>query len=527
MGNQIGTRAVVLGGSIAGLFAARVLSDVYDEVRIVDRDVLVGVEGPRRHAPQGRHINGLLARGQQGMEELFPGITERMKADGVPIGDLSGNVRWYFSSRRLKQRHGNLKTVAASRPMMERIIRERVQAIPNVMFDERRDILGLETTADRGRVTGVRVQHHGQDTAEVIRTDLVVDATGRGSRTPVWLEQLGYPRVREDRLKVDLVYVTQHYRLRDGADPFQGDVAINPVAYSGLARGAVFVFTDGGRLELTTYGLRGNHPPTEQAAFYQWLKTLPAPDVYEAVQYADPLDEPVAFRYPTTIRRRYELLERFPDGLLLTGDAVTSFNPVYAQGMSVAVLGALTMRQHLSTGTDPLPLDYFRDLARDAIDQPWEMTITVDLGFPQVEGDRPLRIQLAQRYLRLVQRAATRDGAVTEAYMRAAGLVDRPDALMRPGMVLRVLWNSLLGPPKESSQPARWPRRRPPALAGPACRRCCGAARRRSGTPPAASICRAGGAGAGATRVHRRPCRPRHAPAPHRPPAGRPTRAGR
>jgi 2-polyprenyl-6-methoxyphenol hydroxylase-like FAD-dependent oxidoreductase len=457
MGDETGTRAVVLGGSIAGLFAARVLADVYDEVRIVDRDVLVGADGPRRHAPQGRHINGLLARGHQVMEELFPGITAQLVDYGVPLGDLSGSCRWYFAGRRLKQQHGNLVTLAATRPVLERHIRQRVQAIPHVVFDERHDILGLETTPDRGRVTGVQVQRHGRDTAEVIRADLVVDATGRGSRVPVWLEQLGYPRVREDRQKVDLVYVTQHYRLRDGADPFQGDVAINPVAYPGLPRGAVFVLTDGGRLELTTYGLHGNHPPTEQAAFYQWVKTLPAPDVYEAIQHADPLDEPVAFRFPTTIRRRYENLERFPDGLLLTGDAVTCFNPVYAQGMSVAALGALTMRQHLHSGADPVPLDYFRDLARDVIDQPWQMTITVDLNFPQVEGDRPLQLRLAQTYLRLVQRAATRDGSVTAAYMRAAGLVDRPDALMRPSMLLRVLWNSILGPPKESTEPARWP----------------------------------------------------------------------
>lgn len=458
MGNETGTRAVVLGGSVAGMFAARVLADVYDEVRIVDRDVLVGTDAPRRHAPQGRHISGLLTRGHQAMEELFPGTTAELVRHGVPIGDLSGSTRWYFSGRRLKQRHGALTTCAASRPLLERAIRDRLLAYPNVMIDERHDILSLETTPDRSRVNGVRIQRHGNDTADVIRADLVVDATGRGSRTPVWLERLGYPRVREDRQKVDLVYVTQNFRLRDGADPFQNDIAINPVAYPELARGAVFVVTDGGRLVLTTYGLRGNHPPTDQAAFHQWLKTLPVPDVYEAVQYADPLDEPVAFHFPTTIRRRYEEMDRFPDGLLVTGDAVTCFNPVYAQGMTVAALGALTMRRHLHSGADPVPLDFFSDLAREAIDQPWEMTSTVDLGFPQVEGERPLRLRLAQQFLRLVQRAATRDAAVTLAYMRVAGLVDRPESLMRPDMLLRVLWNATLGPPPASTQPVRWPR---------------------------------------------------------------------
>ncbi|SDQ30729.1 FAD-dependent oxidoreductase [Thermostaphylospora chromogena] len=442
MGDTTGTRAVVLGGSLAGLFAARVLSDAYDEVLVVDRDVLLGVAGPRRGCPQGRHINGLLARGQQAMEEMYPGITQEIFADGVPTGDLAGDVRWYFNGRRLKQQHAGLVCVAASRPMLEKHIRRRTSAIPNVSFAERHDILGLETTPDRSRVNGVRVQPHGSDRAETIPADLVVDATGRGSRTPIWLEDLGYPRVREERKKIGLCYVTQHYRLTK--DPYHGDLSINPVASAALPRGAIFTKTDGGRVELTTYGLLGDHPPTDQEGFYEWIRSLAVPDIYDALQHAEPLDEPVAFRFPTTLRRRYEEMTRFPDGLLVTGDAVCCFNPVYAQGMTVAALGALTMRDHLHTGAAPQPRQFFQDLARNVIDPPWEMTNIVDLSFPGVEGRRTLQVRIAQAFLKLVQLAATRDGKVTAAYMRTAGMVDRPEALQRPGMILRVLWNALL-----------------------------------------------------------------------------------
>lgn len=458
MGNT-GTRAVVLGGSIAGLFAARVLSDAYDEVLVVDRDVLVGADGARRGCPQGRHINGLLARGQKAMEEMYPGITEELFADGVPTGDLAGTVRWYFNGRQLKQQDAGLVCVAASRPMLERHIRDRTHAIANVTFAEEHDILGLETTADRSRVTGVRVQRQGESGVEqVIGADMVVDATGRGSRTPIWLEELGYPRVEEERKKIGLGYVTQHYRLLE--DPYDGDLSINPAASPELPRGAIFTKTDGNRVELTVYGILGDHPPTDQAGFYEFVKSLAVSDIYDALQRAEPLDEPVAFRFPTTLRRRYEKMDRFPDGLLVTGDAVCCFNPIYAQGMSVAALGALTIRAHLHTGAAPQPKQYFHDLARDAIDATWEMTNTVDLSFNGVEGERTLKVRMGQKYLKLVQTAATRDGAVTAAYMRSAGLIDPPEALMRPGMIWRVLRSAWRGP---ANNPA--PRRKRPVAA--------------------------------------------------------------
>lgn len=438
------TRAVVLGGSISGLFAARVLAEAYDEVLLVDRDVLVGVEGPRRSRPQGRHINAMHARGRVVMEELYPGITQELIDDGALSGDFSGDCRWYFHGRRLKRADIGYLAVPATAPLMERHIRERTAVLPNVVFAEQREILGLTTTADRSRVTGVRVQRIGDDSEEVIAADLVVDATGRGSRTPIWLEEFGYPRVEEERTKVGLGYVTQHYRLT--ADPYHGDLAIIPVASPELPRGAIFTKVDGDRVLLTMYGLLGDHPPTDQAGVYAFAKSLSVPDIYDALQHAVPLDEPVAFRFPTTLRRRYERMERFPDGLLVTGDAVACFNPVYAQGMTVAAMAALTIRQHLHTGATPQAADFFRDLAYDVIDPPWEMTHTVDLGFKGVEGDRTFKVRMGQLYLSMVQSAATRDSEVTAAYMKAAGMLERPESLMRPGMVLRVLFNALRGP---------------------------------------------------------------------------------
>jgi 2-polyprenyl-6-methoxyphenol hydroxylase-like FAD-dependent oxidoreductase len=456
MGDDVPTRAVVLGGSIAGLFAAKVLADAYDEVRIVDRDVLVGTKEPRRHCPQTYQANGLLTRGVQIMEEIFPGITEQMLDDGIPTGDVSGEVRWYFRGLRLKQAHGDLFSFGIVRPLLEYYIRERVQQLPNVTFLEQHDILGLTATADNSRITGARVQTRGEKTEKVLDADLVVDATGRGSRTPVWLEQLGYAKPEEERKKIDLAYVTQHFKLRPGVDPLQGDHAINPVGHAGLPRGAVFFRVDGGRLEVTTYGILGDHPPTDQAGLYRWLKSLPAPDVYETLRYADPVDKPVLFRFPTTLRRHYQKLNRFPDGLMVTGDAVTCFNPVYAQGMTIAGVCALTIRQHLHSGAAPDSLEYFRDLARNGVDAAWDMTNTMDLSYPDVPGNRTLKVRVQNFFLKRVQIAATRDSKVTVAYMKAATMVAGPEVLMNPAMLLRVLVKSAFGPSRESRQPFGW-----------------------------------------------------------------------
>src|SRR5258708_24307348 len=191
MGDDVRGHAVVLGGGMAGLLAARVLADAYRDVVIIDRDRLAGVAGPRRGVPHGRHAHALLARGHQILVELFPGIVDELAAAGVPVGDLAGNLRWYFLSRRLQPAHSGLLSISSTRPVLEARVRDRVRALGNVRWLEEHATRGLVTTPDRHRVTGVRVA--GETGSEqLVTADLVIDATGRGSRAPAWLAELGY-----------------------------------------------------------------------------------------------------------------------------------------------------------------------------------------------------------------------------------------------------------------------------------------------------------------------------------------------
>jgi 2-polyprenyl-6-methoxyphenol hydroxylase-like FAD-dependent oxidoreductase len=441
---------VVLGGSLTGLFAACALAEGYREVVIVDRDELVGVREARRGAPQARHINGLLARGSRAMEDLFPEITAQMVAAGCPLTDLSGTVRWYINGRKLAQTRAGLTNVAARRPIMEAHVRDRIEAMDNVRFMEGYDILGVTSSPDRTRVTGARVQPRDGGEEETLTADLVVDCTGRGSRSPVWLEELGYQRVVEDGTKMGLGYATRHYKPR--TVPFGADHSVVCVASPTSPRGAICTKTDGGHLELTVYGILGDHPPTDPEGFNAFVKTLAAPEIYETIIDADPIDDPVLFRFPTTMRRRYEQLTRFPDGLLVMGDAVCTPNPVFAQAQTLAALEALALRELVRRGRQPDSREFMRRVG-EIVDPAWEMTEAVNLTFPGVEGRRTPMIKMMHAYMRRLHAAAVHDASLTEAFMRSAGLVDPPTALMRPGVLWKVLRDSKPQPDAPSSAP--------------------------------------------------------------------------
>ncbi len=430
-------QAVVLGASLAGLLAARVLADHFARVTVVDRDGLPDGVADRRGVPQGRHLHGLHPRGRVVLEELFPGITDRLIAAGAPTGDVLGAVRWQVAGHRFARSPIGLMGLFGTRPFLEGHIRAAVAALPGVDLAPRTDVLGLTGTADGARVTGVRVQRNDDGSpATAIGADLVVDATGRGSRAPLWLAALGYPSPEEERVRIDLCYATRHYRLRPAA--LAADLAVLTTPTVDRPRGAMLAAMEGGRHMLTAWGILGDHPPTDPAALTAFVQTLPTPDIADALRDAQPLDEPVAFRFPASVRRRYERLRRFPARLLVIGDAVCSFDPVYGQGMTVAALEALALRTLLAHGEIPSARRYFRALA-PILDTPWDIAVGGDLAFPAVPGRRTTKVRVLNAYLARMQAAATRDARLAEALVRVMGLVDRPQGLLRPDRALHTL----------------------------------------------------------------------------------------
>jgi 2-polyprenyl-6-methoxyphenol hydroxylase-like FAD-dependent oxidoreductase len=438
MPKQTGDHAVVLGASMAGLLAARVLTETYRKVTVIDRDVLPEIGGHRRGVPHGRHLHAVQPRGREVFEELFPGFTAGAVQAGAQIGDGLGTLRLVLSGHRLRQVDVGRLGLFVSRPFLEGQIRARVRALPGVTFVEGTDIVGLMTTPDRRRVTGATVR--GADgPPQQISAGLVVDATGRGSRTPVWLQEWGYQRPAEDRVDIGLGYATRTFRLRPGAtrhDKFIGVGAMpNNPRMGGL--GAV----EHGRHILTLGGILGDYPPTDPAGFEAFTASLPFSDIAEAVAGAEPLDDPVGFRFPASVRHRYERLREFPDGLLVIGDAVSSFNPVYGQGMTVAANQAMALRRLLARKTEPSPRQHFRLIAK-TIDPPWDIAVGADLALPDVPGTRTVKIRLVNAYMPRLHAAAVHNAALSAAFARVLGLIDRPEGLLRPDRALRVWWTN-------------------------------------------------------------------------------------
>jgi 2-polyprenyl-6-methoxyphenol hydroxylase-like FAD-dependent oxidoreductase len=437
MSEPRGDRAVVLGGSVAGLLAARVLSDAYAEVVVVERDELPDGAAHRRGVPQSRHIHGLLAGGQQALEELFHGLTAELADRGAPAGDMLQDLRACFGGHRLRPGPSGLLALQASRPMLEAALRARVRTLPSVSFLDRCDVTGLSASSDGGRVTGARVVRRLDGSAEqTLAADLVVDATGRGSRTPAWLETLGYPRPPVDRVQIDLGYASRMYRLVPGM--LDGSLGILNAPTPDHPRGGALAAIENDRLLVTLFGILGDHPPADGAGFTDFAASLQFPDISKVLSNAEPLDEPVRFRHPTSVRHRYEEVSRVPGGLLVIGDAVCTFNPIYGQGMSVAALQALALRAHLRQHTPPQPARFFRQIGR-IVDVAWSMATGGDLAFPAVAGRRTLQMRLLNRYLARLFAGAAHDPRLGRAFLRVAGLVDPPQALLAPGVAARVL----------------------------------------------------------------------------------------
>ncbi len=426
--------AIVIGGSLAGLLAARVLADHYQRVILVERDTLGGAIENRRGVPQGRHTHGLLAGGREALEKLLPGISDQLRAAGAVPGDMLGDSRWFMEGGYHSRFSSGLVGLCMSRPLLEGLVRERVRQLPNVQFRDNETVSGLLASHGKTRVIGVAL---GQ---EQLAADLVVDTTGRGSHSPQWLQGMGYAKPVEDRVEVALGYTTRCFR-RNPSD-LGGDIAvIIPPTPTGK-RGGVMIAQENGCWTVTLISHFGASAPADLNGFIEFSRGLPAPDIYDFIRGAEPVGEPVAMRYPASVRRRYEDLERFPQGYLVMGDAISSFNPIYGQGMTVASLEALELAAAVAQGKADLARRFLPRAAK-VVDTPWSMAVGNDLRMPEVTGPRTLVGRVLNAYLCKLHRAAHHDPAVALAFHKVGNLLAPPPSILDPRIALRVLWGNL------------------------------------------------------------------------------------
>lgn len=430
---------VVLGGSIAGLLAASASARHTTRVVVVERDELPGHPGPRAGTPQTPHTHGLLASGREAMERLLPGLTDDLVMQGALTGDVGTDSIWHVGGHRVAQVEAGGDGLLVSRALLEAYLRVRVRALPNVTVLDRTDVRGL--LSDRpGVVTGVLLADRDDLTApeEFLNADLVVDATGRPGRAQRWFLAHDWPVPDEERVVVGIRYVTVHVPHREGE---LDDVrAIISAATPSIPRSAAALRQEEGTWTVTVAGYVEDEPPRDAEGLRAYASTVVAPEIASLLD-RDFLDEPLPYRFPHSLRRAVDRAD-LPEGYAVLGDAICSLNPVFGQGMSVAAMQAVALGEALA-GTGPAGLGSalrgYHPVVVAAADRAWTLVAGSDLQIAGVEGLAPRGHKAISAWVARVQAAAAHDPVVARALIRVTSLLDPPQTLMRPGMILRVL----------------------------------------------------------------------------------------
>jgi 2-polyprenyl-6-methoxyphenol hydroxylase-like FAD-dependent oxidoreductase len=395
-GGHLGERAIVVGGGMGGLFSARVLSDHFDEVIVLDRDDEPTAAEPRGTVPQGHHFHVLLPGGLDAMSEWFPGFVDDLVATGSVEMVLGRDFYAYTAEGKSYslQRHQPVPnegpmTYVQTRPQLEANVRRRVVGLDNVSVRHRS--LVDHPIVEDGRVVGVEVRD-----GEPLRADLVVDATGRNSATARWLPDIGYDPAPETYVNCDVSYTSVIVQPQVW-DAFEGSVFFLMPTGSGehAGRYGSVVKLPDDRWLLSLGSRYGDTAPTEWNAFRAYGDTLVDPIWAELAATVTPLTDLKTYRMARAVRHHYEQVERFPEGLLPIADSVCFFNPIHGQGMSSAAgqcrgLSELLAQRVAGSGSlDGIAMDFF-PIAADWVRGPWIMAAFNDFTHPQCTGDFPL-----------------------------------------------------------------------------------------------------------------------------------------
>ena len=452
MTQRLGQQAIVIGGSIAGLTAARVLAAHFDRVIVLERDALEQRPAVHKSTPQGNHIHTLLLGGLQAMSSLYPGFVERLhKMGAVPIRAMSdfaiffGNgvsaAKTFSLSGTVKEpRDFGFNLYSQSRELLEHCIRECTLETPNLTLWSA--AMARQLDYDAQSVRGVRCGEDGRE--ETLAADLVVDAGGRGSHAPRWLKEMGFEAPEETSIGCDFAYSSARFRLPDySGEPERYLLFVGPPPR--FTNGAIMAPIENDIWQVSLGGRFGDYPPADEAGFMAYVKSsIPVPKLAELLRNAERVSPITHHRFPTSVQRHYERLGAFPERLIVLGDAVSSFNPVYGQGMSSAVLQVKQLEKLLGEraanggGLEGLAAGFF-PRAADVISAPWILAAGADFAFPQTKGERPPNLAEGRSYFAALDALTAEDPEVHRMVFEVFGLVRPLSALTSEPLLSRVL----------------------------------------------------------------------------------------
>lgn len=425
---------MVVGGSMAGLCAARVLAPRFGEVVVIDRDDLPDSPRPRSRVPQGRHPHLLLHAGATILEEWFPGLTDELERAGAVDIDLSADFVWHQHGGVQRRPVTSLRGPAMSRPLLEQTVRRRVEGLPQVTIRPGTTATGVTLDDGGARVNGVLL-----DGGDHLPADLVVDASGRQARTLRWLEGLGYSPPEVSVVEVNTTYVSR--RFRRNPDEARGWKAAAVIGDPETCRLTMALPMEDDQWIVMIGGVNGEAAPSDEVGMLAYARSFDYSLIADLMRDSVPTGPVVTHHFPTNQRRHLEKLHRFPLGWLPLGDAVCSFDPIFAQGMTSAALQARALADCLE-GTAELDRafsgSYFKAASR-AVAAPWSIAVGGDFVYAGTKGKKPFGTDLFNRYTDKVVLAGQRDDVVVERFNEVISLVRPPESLLTPPFVARVL----------------------------------------------------------------------------------------
>jgi 2-polyprenyl-6-methoxyphenol hydroxylase-like FAD-dependent oxidoreductase len=438
--NLIGRRAIVIGAGIGGCSAARALADHFDQVVIIERDRLPAEPIPRSGVPQSQQAHGLLGGGQRALEELFPGFGLDLAAAGaVPLRvglDTRVERQGYDP---FPQRDLGWIAYAMSRPLIEFVLRQRIGDYDNILVHQNCRALEITTSADRTAVTGTHYETV-DGRREMLSAELVVDASGRGSITLALLESIGFPPP-VTTIGVDIGYAGAVFAIPEDAPSDWKVVLLHPSAPADV-RGCFLMPVENNRWMLALAGRNGDWPPGDEKGFMAFARSLRTPTVYNAIKGAKRLGQISRFGFAESTWRHFERLEIIPRGLIPIGDVICRFNPVYGQGMTVAVQEASLLHRLLQASTERDPLDRlsksFLSGAALLVGDAWAMSAIPDLIYPQTRGERPADFDRALGFASALNRIAAGDAAVHKLMVEVHHLLKPRSVYRDPILAERV-----------------------------------------------------------------------------------------
>ena len=447
MGGRSGAEqreAVVIGGSIGGMMAARVLADHFDRVLVVERDHFPSGQEHRAGVPQARHLHLLLKRGLTIIEELFPGVKPDLLAAGSHLFDQGKDVHILYHHGWSPTVPMDLEICTFTRPLLESTVRRHLAAHPKVEFLEGYEVCGLEGGE---RVTGVRVQPRNQSDpgageTRAIPADLVVDASGRASEAPEWLKALGFDAPEETVVDAFWGYASRIYEAPEGVDP-QVMLILNRPPYQPRA-GAIQPI-EGNRWLVSVAGVMRDYPPTDEEGFLSFMRSLSTPRVYKALQSAKPLSGIRGYRRTANRLRHFERLSRLPEGFIALGDSVCAFNPIYGQGMTLTCLQAKELESCLRQGDGHVDGAAFHKRVAKLVAAPWALATGEDLRWPATQGGKiTTQVKFMHWYIDQVMRLIPESPEIYRRFQLVNHMLEGPETLFHPAILLPILRRAMV-----------------------------------------------------------------------------------